>query len=175
MLIIDVQPDQIKNARENSVDYQVIEFEIPVLVHATVLPPQKDQDYVDVGIPKNAKLYVNFIKSSIGNHLRGRYSTDCLFHYENFVGIGMIDDNVHRTLVEHRLVLNHKMYKVTTGLTIGFLVIGLLVFIKLLFMSGTSADHSHHHKDQSHHHEHHKPAEEQRPKATEGLEKEKTD
>ena len=140
-----------------------------------MLPPQKDQDFLEVGIPKNAKIYVNFIKPSIGNQLRGRYSTDCLFQHENYVGIGMIDDNVHRTLVEHRLVLNFKMYKVSAGLTIAFLTIGLLIFIKIIFMSGHSNDHHNHHKDHTNHQEHHKTEEEHRPKATEGLDKEKTD
>lgn len=151
VLMVDLDSSQVQTTGPNN-NMTVITFEIPILVHSTVLPPQKDTDSVETAIPKNAKVYINFIKPSVGNSLRGRYATDCLFDHDNFYGVGQIDENVDRRLVEQRHVLNFKMHKVCAGLTCAFLAIGLIIFFKILFMANHSS-YGHGHKSHSGHHE----------------------
>lgn len=159
VFMIDLDESQATTTTIDGVQTTIFHFDLPILVHATVLSPQKDADSIDVSIPKNAKLYVNFLKPQVSSSLRGRYNTDCLFEHENFVGIGMIDDNVHRRIVEHRHTLNFKLYRICAALTVAFLVFGLIIFIKILFMadSGHSDtqhrdhEHPHTHDGQEHH------------------------
>lgn len=123
----------IKPSADNP-NLMVVRFTIPVLIHSTVLPPQKNADYVDTGIPQNAKVYINFLKANASQLLTGRFSSDCLFEgsSENFVAIGSMDDNVSNRILEQRITLNFAYYNVTTFLTAAFSVIGLLVYFKII-------------------------------------------
>lgn len=146
VLVKTLTPGDIEAAQRIG-NTTVIRFQIPILVHATVLRPQLDQDYVEVGIPKNAKVYINFLKPHLGQMLKGRFSTDCLF--ETFVGVGMIDDNVHRRTLEVRHTLNLQTYRVCMFLTYAFLLMGILIFLKLIFM-GEQHIHQHPHSAPTH-------------------------
>lgn len=181
VLIADIPTKDLKLVNLPDKSVYVISFEVPVLIHATVLPPQKEADTLEVGIPKNAKLYVNFIKPHVGQLLKGRFSTDCLFDGENFVPVAMNDDNVDRRIVEHRLTLNFRMYKPCAILTISFVVVGLIIFLKIIFMPYSSSsheavdEHRHHHASHTERHDHHESNKHSKLEVEEGAPKTKTD
>lgn len=133
----------------DAINATVVKFDLPILIHSTVLPPQKELDFVEVGIPKNSKVYINFLKANVANHLRGRFSTDCLF--DNFVAVGSADENVHRKVFELRPTLNIQLQKVMSYLTAIFVVIGVLIFLKLILSAITDPREDFHRKsNQSH-------------------------
>jgi hypothetical protein len=146
VLIKAISDDAFERAKSAPGDIAVIKFEVPILIHTTVLPAQQDQDTLEVGIPKNAKLYINFLKPNLALQLKGRFSTDCLF--ETFAGVGLIDDNVHRKTVEVRHTLNMQMYKICIFLTYAFVFFGLMVFLKISFMGDRKIQPFHHHHKQ---------------------------
>lgn len=117
----------------------VIKFAIPIIIHATVLRSQPDSNHVEIGIPKTGKVYINFLKDDVGRNLRGRYSSDCLFTEGTFVAAGMMDDNTHRRIVQEYPVLNDSLRKMAILTTYVPMLIGILVFMKIIFtMSGFS-------------------------------------
>lgn len=103
----------------------VIRFEVPVLIHSTVLPPSLENS-VDTYIPKNAKIYVNFLAEAEPE----LYATDCLM--QGWACVGMADNNIHRQIVESRFTVNLKMKEVCLWTTLGFALVGLLYFVKLI-------------------------------------------
>ena len=132
-VIINVPKDSIVKSSTNASN-SIIRFDIPVLIHTTVLPPQKDADIFETGIPKNSKVYVNFLKSNASDLLKGRFVTDCLFESidNGFVSVGSIDDNINKRVVEQRLTLNFAYYSFVVTMTAIFGVFGFLVFVKII-------------------------------------------
>ncbi len=132
-VVIDVDKSAITYAPNNS-SLAIIKFDVPILIHTTVLPPQKDADFIETGIPKNSKVYVNFLKTNASELLKGRFVTDCLFESvgNGFVSVGSIDDNVNKRVTEQRHTLNFAHYSFVMTMTAIFSVIGLVVYVKII-------------------------------------------
>ena len=146
-VMIDVVKQSIADSPHNS-SISIIKFDIPILIHSTVLPPQKEADFIETGIPKNSKVYVNFLKSNASELLKGRFVTDCLFESLGlgFVSVGAIDDNVNKRIVEQRHTLNFAYYSFLTTMTAIFSIFGLVTFAKII-ASGFRQKHEHHYVD----------------------------
>lgn len=147
-ILYNVNPEDIHES-QTSPDISVVRFNIPIIIHTTVLPPQQSADYLETGIPKNAKIYANFLNANASEFLRGRFVTDCLFEGldRNFVSVGSIDDNVHRRISEHRNTLNFTHYKLVNFLTAVFGLIGLIVYIRIIISAFRQpVQFGHHHK-----------------------------
>lgn len=121
--VLDEETTQLQNTT-------VVRFEVPVLIHSTVLRPS-EENTVDTYIPKNAKIYVNFLSAAESE----LYATDCLM--QGWTCIGMADNNVHRQIVETRYTVNLKMKEVCLWTTLAFVSIGLFYFLKLVVYHDT--------------------------------------
>lgn len=112
----------------------LIKFEIPVIIHTTVLPPKEFEDQQEVGVPKSAKIYANFLNSQKISDFQGRYVFDCLFSSsENpFIPVGSLEDSIHRRVIETRNVLNKKYQPMCLSLTLFFAGLGVLLFLHLI-------------------------------------------
>lgn len=143
-VMVDVTKENIIDSPHNS-SISIIKFDIPVLIHSTVLPPQKDVDFIETGIPKNSKVYVNFLKPNASELLKGRFVTDSLFESlgNGFVSVGAVDDNVNKRIVEQRHTLNFAYYSFLTTMTAIFSLFGLVTFVKII-VSGFRPKHEHH-------------------------------
>lgn len=148
-VVIDVDKQSIVALNSTTMS---VKFDIPILIHTTVLPPQKDADFLETGIPKNSKVYVNFLKRNASELLRGRFVTDCLFDSvdQGFVAVGSIDDNVNKKILEQRNTLNFAYQYFTSVMTAIFSVVGLLVYIKII-KSGLRPHNSKHYSSPNHH------------------------
>lgn len=151
-ILYNVKEEDIQKSTV-SADVSIVRFNIPIIIHTTVLSAQADADFVETGIPKNAKLYVNFLKPNATRLLKGRFVTDCLFEGLDgtFVSVGSIDDNVHRRIVEQRNTLNFAHYKLMSFLTAVFGLVGLIIFVRII-ISGFRhpVQFRHHHNKHDH-------------------------
>ena len=128
--LFGVTVDVLDEHRSTQQNVTVIRFEVPVLVHSTVLRPSEENS-LDTYIPKNAKIYVNFL-SGVESEL---YATDCLM--EGWTCVGMADNNIHRQIVETRFTVNLKMKEVCLWTTLAFAFIGVAYFLKLIVYHDT--------------------------------------
>jgi hypothetical protein len=152
--LYDVNPEDIRQSLE-SPNISVVRFTVPIIIHTTVLPPQVNADYLETCIPKNAKIYANFLKANASELLRGRYVTDCLFDGVDgtFVSVGSVDDNIHRRIPEHRNTLNFAHYQLVRFLTTIFGLIGLIVYVRIImsaFREPIAFRHHHSHAEDDH-------------------------